>query len=257
MFVRVRRRLPALALAVVASACGSDSSTGPSVTQPATLDQALAELALPALSAAGAAFGDVTPTAPALGPGRCPYTAAAQSFVCTSISANGVTVDQSFTLLSASGAKQSAFDGTTESVRANTTMKGTISEDGANFTIDGQQELTLSGLVSGPHTLNGTSTTKLKGTIVDGTTSFPLDLTVSTAITNLVLPANTTPGSPVWPASGSIVLQGSGTVSGLPTGTTKITMTFTGTSTVNVTVTGPGVSESCKVDLAKGDPVCS
>jgi hypothetical protein len=258
MFVRFRRQLSALALAVVAGACGSDSSTGPSVTtQPATLDQALAELTIPALSAAGAAFGDITPSAPALGTGRCPYVAAVQSFVCTPISASGVTVDQSFTLLSASGARQSAFDATTAAVRANTTMKGTVNDDGTNFTIDGQQELTLSGLVSGPHTLNGTSTTKLKGTIVDGTTSLPLDLTVGTTITNLVLPANATPGSSIWPASGSVVVQVSGSVSGFPTGTTKVTMTFTGGSTVNVTVTGPGVSQSCKVDLSKADPVCA
>lgn len=256
MFSRFRARLSVAALAVVAGACGSDSSTAPIETQPATLDQALTELALPAIAAAGPSFVDIGGTA-ALDPSRCPYAAASQSFVCTPINESGVTVNQSFTLLSASGAKQSAFDqASTAAVRANTTIAGTLVEAGTSLTIDGQQELTLSGLLTGPHTLNGSSLLKLKGTISNGTTSLPLDVAVSTTITNLVLPANTAAGAEIWPKSGTIVVESSGTVSGFPAGTTRLTMTFNGTSTVSLTITGPGVSQSCLVDLAKGEPVC-
>ena len=256
MFARFRARLSVAALAVVAGACGSDSSTTPIETQPATLGQALSELSLPALAAAGPSFVDIGSTA-ALDPARCPYAAASQSFVCTAISEIGVTVNQSFTLLSGSGAKKSSFDqASTAAVRANTTIAGTLVESGTSLTIDGQQELTLSGLLTGPHTLNGSSSLKLKGTISNGTTSLPLDVTVATTITNLVLPANTTIGADVWPKSGTIVVETSGTVSGFPSGTNRLTMTFDGTSTVSLTITGPGVSQSCKVDLAKGEPVC-
>ena len=42
---------------------------------------------------------------------------------------------------------QSAFDqATTSAVRANTSIAGTIQEGAQQFTIDGQQELTLSGV---------------------------------------------------------------------------------------------------------------
>ena len=250
--LRFRVGFAALALAAVATACGSDSSTGPDVT-PATLDQTLAELSLPALSAGGAAFVDVGDDVPGLLASRCPYTAAAQSFVCTPVSSSGLTVNQSFTLLSSSGAKQSAFDAsTTAAASAKTTIAGNVSESGTTLAVNGQQEITLSGLLGGSHTLNGSSSLTLKGSVSDGTSSYPIDLTVSSTIANLVLPANTTPGAVIWPLSGSITVQASGTVGGLSIGTVKDTITFTGTSTVNITTTGPGGTQTCKVDLAAG-----
>src|SRR6476659_3221875 len=110
MLSRIRRppAIVALALAALAAACGSDSSTSPSV-QPVTLDQALGELSTPAVSAAAASFVG-GPELPALASSRCAYQATSQSFTCTPVVASGVTVNQSFTLLDASGAPQSAFD---------------------------------------------------------------------------------------------------------------------------------------------------
>jgi hypothetical protein len=260
MLVRFRAGISVVALAIVAGACGGDSSTAPGNTAPVTLDQALSELSIPAVSYASGASYYSGVSLPALVPSRCTYTAASQSFVCTPISANGLTINQSFTLLAASGAKQAAFDAaTTAAVRVNTTVAGTLSQSGTVLAIDGRQELTLSGLISGPHTLNGTSTSTLKGDLSSGTTSYPIDLTVSTTITNLVLPANASSGGSLWPTSGAIAVETGGTVAGLPSGTTKVTITFSGTSTVNIAITGPGgYSRSCTVDLAKGDPAaCS
>ena len=256
MFLRFRRHLSAFTFAAALVACGSDRATGPDYP-PATLDQALNELSLPALSAASGAFFDTGADAPALLPSRCPYAAASQSFVCTPFSANGISIDQSFTLLTASGAKQSAFSAaTTDAVRANTLISGTVNEAGSSLTIDGQQEITLSGLISGPHVLNGTSTTNINGTIADGTSSYPIDVSVTSTITDLVLPPNATPGTPIWPESGKIVVQASGSFEGFPAGTSKITITFTGSSTATVTVTTSGITRSCQVDLSKAEPVC-
>lgn len=258
MLSRFRAGLLALALTGLASACGSDASTAPINVTPATLDQALAELSIPAIGSASGVFFDTGADSPALAASACPYAADSQSFVCTPVSASGVTIDQAFTLLTASGASQSAFDATTTAaVRVNTTIAGTVTDTGADLTVDGQQELTLSGLLSGLHTLNGASSLTLAGTITDGTTLVPIDVTVTTSIVNLVLPANTTPGTPIWPTSGTVTVQASGTVDGIPTGTQKLTMLFLGTSTVDVTVTGSGFSKSCKVDLATTpDPIC-
>jgi hypothetical protein len=259
MLSRFRAGFVALALVAVAGACGSDSSTGPSNNVPATLDQTLAELSIPALAAGGASFVDVGSDVPAFVASRCPYAAASQSFVCTPVSVTGLTVNQSFTLLSASGAKQSAFDAAaTASASTKTTLNGTISESGTTLTLGGQQEITLSGLLSGPHTLNGSSNLTIKGTLVDGTQSYPIDLTVTSTVANVVLPSNSAAGATIWPLSGTITVQASGTVGGLSVGTIKDVITFTGTSTVNITSTASGVTQSCKVNLATGAaPTCS
>ena len=253
MFVRFRRQLSVLALAAVAGACGSDS-TGPTNYPPATLDQALAELSIPALSAVGNSFAEVDAT-PSLDPANCPYSAAVQSFVCTPISESGVTINHSYTLLGASGAKQAAFDpASTDAVRANATVGGTLVEQGTTLTLNGQQEITLSGLVTGPHVLNGTSTISLAGTVEDETSTYPIDITVGTTIANVVLPPNGTAQS--WPSSGKITVDVDGSSGPVSLSQARITITFSGTSTVDVTMTGGGLSKSCKVDLAVEAPVC-
>ena len=254
MFVRFRRRLSVLALAVVAGACGSDS-TGPANYPPASLDQALAELSIPALSAGGASFVDVGAGALSLDPTSCPYSATVQSFVCSPISESGLTVNQSFTLLNGSGGKQSAFDpASTNAVRANTTVGGTLAEQGTTLTVNGQQEITLSGLVSGPHVLNGTSTISLAGTVADGSSTYPVNISVTTTIASLVLPPNAT--AQAWPSSGTITVDVNGSIGPVTVSQARTTIKFNGTSTVDVTMTGGGLSRSCKVDLAVAEPVC-
>jgi len=257
MFVRFRRRLSALTIAAAVVACGGDSSTNPTSYPPATLNQALAELSIPALSAGGASFLGVDAAAPALDVTSCPYSATVQSFVCTPISESGLTVEQSFTLLTGAGAKQSAFDAaTTDAVRANTTVDGTLVEQGTTLDLSGQQQLTLSGLVSGPHVLNGTSSITAAGTVVEESSTYPVDITVSTSIANLVLPVNETGSSQVWPSSGSITVDVNGSIGPVSVSQARTKIEFSGTSTVTVTVSGGGVSKSCKVDLAQEAPEC-
>ena len=241
MLYRVRRphAILALALATVAAACGSDSSTGPNV-QPVTLDQALAELSTPALSATAASFDASTPTLPALAASRCAYQASSQSFACTPIVANGVTVTQSFTLLDGSGAAQSAFDqATTSAVRANTSVAGTFQDGAEQFTVDGQQELTLSGLREAIHTLDGTSTVHVAST---GGSGLPFETTITTTITGLKLQPPTADGTHPWPQAGTIVVENATSIGGAAPAVLRATITFNGTSTVAVTIVGPGVS---------------
>ena len=257
MFLGFRRHLSALTIVAAVVACGGDSATAPTSYPPATLDQALAELSIPALAAGGSSFLDVGAASPTLDATKCAYSATVQSFVCTPISESGITINQSFTLLNGSGAKQSAFDAaTTDAVRANTTVAGTLVEQGSSLNLTGQQELTLSGLVSGPHVLNGTSTFTAAGTIVDGTTTYPVNITVATSIANLVLPANDGGSSNVWPSSGSLTVDVNGSIGPVSVSQARTVITFSGTSTVNVTMSGGGVSKSCKVDLTKAAPEC-
>jgi len=244
-----------LTLATLAAGCASDSTTAPG-SQSVTLDQALAELSLPALSATADAFGGGAPTIPAFAASGCAYQAASQSYACTPIVANGVTVTQGFTLLDASGGKQAAFDRTTTAaVRANTTIAGTIDEGGTQLTIDGQQELTLSGLLGPTHRLDGTSTVHV--VVVGG--DLPLETTATTTITGLVVQPPTKDGTHPWPTAGTIKVESSTLIGeGAPDPiVAQVTITFDGTSTVNVTFSGGGVSGSCKMDLASQAPSCN
>jgi hypothetical protein len=239
----------ALALATLAAACGSDSSTAPKV-QPVTLDQALSELSNPGLSAAAASFSAGTPNLPALAASRCVYQATSQSFACTPVVASGVTVTQSFTLFDGSGATQSAFDqATTSAVRANTTVAGTIQGGADQLTIDGQQELR-----EAIHTLDGTSTVHA---VSSGGSGLSFETTLTTTIAGLKLQPPTADGTQPWPKSGTIVVENSTSVGGATPAVIRATITFNGTSKVSVALAGPGVSATCTLDLASQAPSCS
>ena len=257
---RLRSRIFAVALALVASACGSDAAVGPSTpntpnTPHATLEQALGELRLPVLGTAGISISGLFPGGPQL-KASCAFSAASQSFVCPTATASGLTIDQSFTLLTSSGATQAAFDGTTtESVRSNTVVAGSVAQDGATLTVDAEEELTLSGLVTGTHSISGTGTAHLAGTLFEGS---DLEISMTSSIAKVVIPANTTAAGQRWPVSGTIVVETSASLTGFPPSTTRLTLMFNGTSKVDVTVTEDGVSRTCQQDLATSTqaPTC-
>jgi hypothetical protein len=254
MLDRVRRPhvILALALATVAAACSSDSSTTPNV-QPVTLDQALAEISTPAISAAANSFVS-GPDLPALASSRCAYQASSQSFACTPVVLSPLTFTQSFTLLDANGAAQSAFDqATTSAVRANTSLAGTFQSDSEQVSIDGQQQLTLSGLRTATHTLDGTSTLHIASLGGD----VPFESTITMTITGLKLQPPDAQGTHPWPAAGTIAIQAATPITGAPDLTIRATFTFTGSSKVGVTITGSGITKKCTIDLASSAPSCA
>jgi hypothetical protein len=255
---RIRSSVAAVALVVVA-AVACDDATGPA-SDPATPDQVLAELSNPALASAGPTFVDIGDFVPSLDPAACPYSADSQKFVCPTVTRRGVTLRQSFTLLTASGSKQSAFDpASTDSVRASTDVDGTLVEQGTNVRVYGQQEVTLSGLASGPHLLDGFSSIVVAGTIADGTSTYPVNVRVNTSIYRLVLPARPAGSAPVWPSSGRITVDVSGTVAPASLNFAETVIEFSGSSIVDVTEKGAGGlagAVGCTVDLAVAKPVC-
>jgi hypothetical protein len=234
---RFRPRLAALAFAAFAGACeaGSPLETGPGRV---SLEEALAELAVPALQPAMTTFTGVGPS-PAIAPSTCAYDGASESFVCAPVPANGLTLARSFTLVSAAGAKQSAFDrGTTSWLRESSTIAGTVVQGGGvTTTVDGEQELTLTGLLTGRHTISGSSTKRLATFTDAGTGGQPVLGTVTTKMKNVVLPV-APPGGPVaWPLSGPGPM-----VSG-------VVVVFTGTSIVEVAITVRGTTRACHANM--------
>jgi hypothetical protein len=255
--MRLARSLPfmALAAAVFVGACSSDSSVGPSEHQPADLSQVLSEMTLagvsPAISMSPVSVNLGAPT-----PGSCGYNGT-DSFVCPTVTAGGLTISQSYSLFDQSGTAQSAFSTTsTAAVRTTTTAIGTVSSQGDVLHIDHKQVLTLSGLLTGKHVLDGTMLSKLDGTSTLGGMTFPHSDVVSTLIDRVELPRSGTSTTP-WPLSGSITTTATSQQSGVPDISLTIRIVFNGTSRVPVTITAPGFSQTCFLDLSAGAPTCS
>ncbi|MEP6619333.1 MAG: hypothetical protein ABJE47_08460 [bacterium] len=251
-------RLAAFAAAALLAACSSDSigapTTPPSTT---TLSQVLSEMSTPPVSGASS-VGVVTPVplASVPVPSACSYSAASQSFSCPTVVAGGLTITQSFTLLDASGKPQSQFDaGSTAAVRVKSSLAGTVSASGSTLTIDEQQDLTMSGLLTPTHVLNGTMAMRMNGTIVSGSLSSPIASNMTMTMSNLVSPAGMSSANP-WPASGTITEDATTSVDNLPAITTHMTMTFNGTSTVAIVVTIGATTQHCTVNLSSGVSGC-
>ena len=259
MITTMRPRLLALAAAALLAGCGADSSVSPNTT-PTSLDQVFREMSLPAVSGATtAAAGFSGPTAP-LGtsvPTGCSYALASQSFVCAPITASGITITQSYTLLNGSGGPLAFFDATSlAAVRMQGTITGTETTADGTFTIDGRQDQTLSGLRTSKHVLNGTTTMNLSGTFGVGTASAqPVIIGIKSTTTDLVVPAN--PGANAYPASGTIGIDETIALAGLPSVTSRIVLTFNGTSKVKITINGASISGCSTIDLASTTPGCS
>jgi hypothetical protein len=262
-------RHAATAAVLFAAACSSDSSSAPKAPRPLDLTPILGEMSLGGV--AGSALVAVAPTTaaapmtPALTPAACVYSPTAKNFVCPTVTVNGLTITYTFTLYDAAGHPQSAADAnTTASVRVQTRVKGSVTLPAGgtlgSATVDRTEDMTLSGLLTGKHTLNGTATTTTTGTInVRGATQqFTTAQTDKT--TDVVLP---TLGSTArWPLSGNIasdvtVVLGAGTPTAL-TAVVHDVITFDGTSTVTVAITSAGLTMSCKIDLTgQKAPVCT
>ena len=256
MRVPVPLRLAAVALAAIMVGCSTDSSLGPSTNQTMTLSQLLSQMNLSALSGVtstlspAAAASAATPV-----PSTCSYSASSQSFICpTVVMANGLTVTQSYTLLDASGKPQSQFDpGTTAAVRTKMSAAGTLTLTGSTsgtLTIDQQQDMTFSGLLTSTHVLNGLSTVHMSGAISTGTTTTPTNSTLTMTTTNLVLPP-VNGDAIAWPTSGTLTEDMTNGDAGSPALSTHLTMTFNGTSQVAVVITIGTTTQRCTIDMAK------
>lgn len=259
MTLLMRPRYLALVVAALIAGCGADSSVS-TTSAPVDLAQVFKEMSLPSITGAtSAAAGFAGPAAPTASgvPTGCSYAASSQSFKCAPITAGGITITQSYTLLNASGSPLSSFEPTSlAAVRMLSTIAGTESSAGDVFTINGTQDQTLSGLQTSKHTLNGTTMMTLKGTFGTGSpTAEPLTLVTTSTTKDLVIPANA--GANNYPASGTITVVETMSLRSLPPFTTTLVLTFNGTSKVKVTIDGVSVSGCSTIDLASTNPGCS
>jgi hypothetical protein len=256
MIKHMRPRYFALAAAALLAGCGADSSVSPST--PVSLDEVFSEMTLPALSAASSLSprfgGPITLGSPV--PAGCSYATASASFICAPITQGAFTITQSYQLLNGSGSPLSAFEPTSlAAVRMQGTITGTETDALGTLTLDGREDQTLSGLQTNRHVLNGTATMNMSGTYMSGTVSTPITSTMTTTISDLVIPAN--PGPNTYPASGTITIDETSVVPGIPLSPTRIVVTFNGTSKVKVTVDGVSIPGCSTIDLSSTTLGCS
>jgi hypothetical protein len=258
----MRASLPSrLALLVAAgmlgASCSSDSGTGPGQTPPVDLAQALGEMTPRVLASPGVTAVMPIPVATLVSapvPSSCSYSTASQSFVCPTTSTSGLTFSRSFKLFTAANTPQSQFDpATTASVESILDAAGTFGTGTSAMNVTQHQDMTLSGLLTGAHLLNGVATMHMTGSptgLANG-----LDLLVTTTTTDLAVP--TARSGNQWPASGTITSVVSDNSFSSSPFTTSITMKFNGTSTVALTMTTGGHTQSCSMDLASTQlPAC-
>jgi hypothetical protein len=253
----VRYAATAAVVATLAG-CGSDSPTGPGDTA-TDLAPVLAEISTgSAASFSGAPVGAVSAgsATAAWVPSSCAFSSSTKAFACPAVTLNGVTIARSFFLYDASGTALSAWDPkTTASVRTVTDVSGTLSPPpnfSGSINVSRHDDITLSGLLTGTHTLNGAGSghSDAQLTNTQGTNRLVVDETSKT--TNLVLPGKG--ANSVFPQSGTIELNQTLTVtlgSNAPTtAMMREVFTFDGTSVVSIDFTVGGTTRNCKLNLA-------
>jgi hypothetical protein len=270
MMSKRRVLLGSAAMAAMALAgCSSSESTGPSSGNTLDLSALISEMAYGtgSVAAASAVGGLPVAATPPVVPSSCQYSAATQGFNCATLNADGLTISATFYLLDAAGHFQSQADAsTTDALRTVTDVNGTVKLDQSvgtgSMTLVNHQDVTLSGLLSGTHVLNGTATShadltltapSAMHTVVDG----------KSVTVNVTLPKSGATNH--WPTSGTITTDATTATqlgSQSVTGTTHSVLTFNGSSTVTVTTTisagSTSFSTTCKVDLAGASaPVCN
>jgi hypothetical protein len=267
------RSLVAGVSAALVVGCGSDSPSGPS-TSGKTLDLAtvMSQMSIGRVgSIPGASVVMSLPATtgmPTLVPSACAFSPTAQGFTCPTVTSNGLTFDISYFLYDVAGKPQSAADAnTTASVRTVVDTKGTTTVPPTNGTsgsvsITDHSDMTMSGLLTSTHTLNGNGTSRYDMTL-SGSTPLHAVIDMTTATTNVVIPTPADANTPAWPTSGTIASDSKtvATITGLGsiTTTSHTVITFNGTSTATIVFTSSvsGATSTCTLDLTgKTPPNC-
>lgn len=191
-------------------------------------------------------------------PGNC---AAANGVTTCTSTHRGLTVTRTLAFTSASGAAQTAFDSTTNTVRARTTVSGTTTRrDSVTAVVSHASDQTVSGLARGStqRTVSGTSagTENLAGKDSAGV-AFTATRAIGDTIVGIVIPVQS--GRPSYPTAGTVTR--SLRVSVTSAGTTKSSsrrevITYDGSSTAKIVITQDGTTRNCTLPLPHGRPAC-
>ena len=265
-----RSLIVTVSVALVAG-CGSDSPSSPARTL--DLSAVLSQMSMGRVtSVPGASVVISLPAiagAPTIVPSTCTYSPTLQGFTCPTTTSGGLTFDVAYFLYDAAGHAQSQADANaTASVRTVVDAKGTVtlpqsSGLAGTVVVADHNDMTMSGLLSTTHTLNGTGTAHYDLTLT-GSTSLHSVIDMTTVTKDLTFANQPGGTSPAWPSSGTITSDSKNATAvgtlGAVTTTSHAVITFngTGTATIVFTTSVSSTVTTCKVDLTgKTAPVCS
>jgi hypothetical protein len=266
----VTRFAPLFAAAIGMAACSSDSTTAPQAPQSPDLTSLMGEMSLSNMSSAAAtvapAAGALLSATPAMTPAACAYSSSAGAFICPAVTVNGLTYTRSYKLYDAAGHLQSHPDANTAAIETISSVKGTVTVSNSTvaspstFTVDRTEDMTLSGINTGIHVLNGHAASTLSGTVVTNSNTIYHSTTETEDVSNLVLPKPKS-GKHV-PESGTITIDATTkfgpNAQQTITSTVHEVITFIGNDRATITVTTGFGTFSCTIDFAQpGQRACS
>jgi hypothetical protein len=212
--------------------------------------------------------------------GVCTFSAATGRITCDPVTFNGITVTRSVAYTTAAGQAQSAFDSTTNSVNARTTVSGTVvgafgrghgphhgfGPDGAagttsttgtvtndTTTVQHASDRTVTGLAKGStqRTVNGTSAGTETTVGTDSIGRFTITRVAGDTTTRVVIPVQT--AGFAYPTAGTVVrsMRVTLTYAGQSpqTASRREVITYNGSNTATVTITQDGTTTSCTLPL--------
>ncbi len=216
------------------------------------------------------------------------FNATTGRFVCSPVTRNGLTFNQSASYKTSAGVVQPAFDNaTTNVVNVQTAVSGTVTYGrdvlasdvrggprhqghiagdtttilSAVTTVNHRSERTVSGLATGSdkRTVNAVSAGTESTTGTSSRGSFSASRTASDTSKGVVIP--TVNGKPTYPTAGTVVrvMTATATFAGAAavTATRKEVVTYDGSATAKVTITINGATKNCTQALPRGRLSCS
>lgn len=190
--------------------------------------------------------------------GTCAYAA---GVVTCSDTRGGLTISKIIEYKTAAGVAQSAQDATTNSLRVQTQVSGTVTRrDSATSVVQHSSDRTVTGLATGAtqRTVNGTSQGTENTTGTSSAGAFTSSRAVSDTTQGIVVPYSTT--GPTYPTAGSVIrnFRATRTSSGTATTTTRReVITYDGSATAKITITQDGATKNCTMPLPRGQLSCS
>lgn len=246
----------------LAAACSSGTEPGSGSLDPNALISEMSSSATQ--SAAASMSGTAMPSLPTPTAAGCVYTASSQSFVCQTVSLNGMTMSMSYMLYDAAGHAVSIPDPVTvDAIRTIMDMSGTTTPMGTMMsgpiTMTRHQDQTMSGLLSGNRVINGTASGTTSSVLTVNGSSITTSTTDADTTLNMVPPA---PGSSThYPQSGTQIMVMTSSSPAIPTGpvTMRMVMTIHPDGTMTAQMTTGGVVRTCTMNLASPTtpPSCS
>lgn len=183
---------------------------------------------------------------------------------CAKEAHNGLTVTRTYLLTDASGAPQSKFDSTTNTLVSTFSVTGTVTRhDGDTTHVNESSSQTISGLARGStqRKVDGVSAGSENTTGTSSMGAFTAQRMAGDTITGIVIPVGTAALShPPYPTAGTIIrsMSVTMTLSGQSPATSsrREVITYDGSATAKVVITEDGNTQNCTLPLPFGHLNC-